>query len=205
MKIAIFASGNGSNFQAIAEAILSGKVDATLCFLFCDNSKAYAIERARKMGIPVVTFAPKDFINRLAYEEQVLKHLRFYGVDLVVLAGYMRIVGPGLLSSYANRIVNIHPSLLPAFPGKYGIQEAFESGVIETGVTIHFIDEGIDTGPIIVQEKIAIFPEDTLNSLEERIHLIEHRLFPNVIQELAEKIQNQKENEESLLSKSMME
>ena len=188
MKIAIFASGNGSNFQAIAEAILSGKIDATLCFLFCDNSKAYAIERARKMGIPVFTFTPKDFINRLAYEEQVLKHLRSYDVDLVVLAGYMKIVGPVLLSAYKKRILNIHPSLLPAFPGRYGIQEAFDSGVIETGVTVHFIDEGVDTGPVIAQERIEILPSDTVESLEKKIHLIEHRLFPQVIQELAEKI-----------------
>jgi len=187
MRIAVFASGNGSNFQAIAEAIVAGKVDATICFLFCDKPKAYAIERAKKFDIPVIAFTPKAFADRAAYENEILKHLEAYDVDLVVLAGYMRIVGPTLLSAYANRILNIHPSLLPAFPGRHGIQDAFEAGITETGVTVHLVDEGVDTGPIIAQEKVAILPEDTLDSLETRIHQVEHRLFPQVIQGLAEK------------------
>lgn len=186
MRIAVFASGNGSNFQAIAEAIASKQVDATLCFLFCDNPKAYVIERAKKMGIPFKVFSPKNYENRAAYESELLQQLELNAVDLIVLAGYMRIIGPTLLMAYANRILNIHPSLLPSFPGKSSIQDAFEANEKETGVTVHVVDEGVDTGPIIAQEKVAILPEDTVDSLEARIHQVEHRLFPQVIQKVIE-------------------
>lgn len=125
MRIAVFASGNGSNFQAIAEAIASGEVDATIAFLFCDKP-AYAIERAKQHNIPVISFTPKGFADQVAYENEILKHLAEEKVDLVVLAGYMRIVGPTLLSAYADRIVNIHLAL-PDFPGRHGIQDAFRS------------------------------------------------------------------------------
>ena len=186
MRIAVFASGNGSNFQAIAEAIASKQVDATLCFLFCDNPKAYVIERAKKMGIPFKVFSPKNYENRAAYESELLQQLELNAVDLIVLAGYMRIIGPTLLMAYANRILNIHPSLLPYYPGKSSIQDAFEANEKETGVTVHVVDAGVDTGPIIAQEKVAILPEDTLDSLETRIHQVEHRLFPQVIQKVIE-------------------
>ena len=186
MRIAVFASGNGSNFQAIAEAIASKHVDATLCFLFCDNPKASVIERAKKMGIPFTVFSPKNYENRAAYESELLKQLELNAVDLIVLAGYMRIIGPTLLTAYANRILNIHPSLLPSFPGKSSIQDAFEANEKETGVTVHVVDAGVDTGPIIAQEKVAILPEDTIDSLEARIHQVEHRLFPQVIQKVIE-------------------
>ena len=186
MRIAVFASGNGSNFQAIAEAIDSKQVDATICFLFCDNPKAYVIERAKKMGIPFKVFSPKNYENRAAYESELLKQLGINAVDLIVLAGYMRIIGPTVLTTYANRILNIHPSLLPYYPGKSSIQDAFEANEKETGVTVHFVDEGVDTGPIIAQEMVAILPEDTLDSLEARIHQVEHRLFPQVIQKVIE-------------------
>ncbi|SIN88095.1 formyltetrahydrofolate-dependent phosphoribosylglycinamide formyltransferase [Carnobacterium alterfunditum] len=186
MRIAVFASGNGSNFQAIAEAIASKQVDATICFLFCDNPKAYAIDRAKKIGIPYTVFSPKNYDSRVAYETELLEQLEKKEVDLVVLAGYMRIIGPTLLTAYANRILNIHPSLLPCFPGKSSIRDAFEANEKKTGVTVHFIDEGVDTGPIIAQEEVAILSEDTLDSLEAKIHQVEHRLFPQVIQELIE-------------------
>lgn len=186
MRIAVFASGNGSNFQAIAEAIDSKQVDATLCFLFCDNPKAYVIERAKKIGIPFKVFSPKNYENRADYESELLKQLEINAVDLIVLAGYMRIIGPTLLTTYANHILNIHPSLLPSFPGKNSIQDALEANETETGVTVHFVDEGVDTGPIIAQEMVAILPEDTLDSLEARIHQVEHRLFPQIIQKVIE-------------------
>ena len=186
MRIAVFASGNGSNFQAIAEAIASKQVAATICFLFCDNPKAYVIDRAKKIGVPYTVFSPKNYDSRVAYETELLKQLEISKVDLVVLAGYMRIIGPTLLTAYANRILNIHPSLLPCFPGKSSIRDAFEANEKKTGVTVHFIDEGVDTGPIIAQEEVAILPEDTLDSLEAKIHQVEHRLFPQVIQKLIE-------------------
>ena len=184
MRIAVYASGNGSNFQAIAEAIASKQVDATICFLFCDNPKAYVIERAKKLGVPFKVFSPRNYENRAAYERELLNQLELHAVDLIVLAGYMRIIGPTLLRAYANRILNIHPSLLPSFPGKSSIQDAFDANEKETGVTVHFVDEGVDTGPIIAQEKVIILPEDTLDSLETRIHQVEHRLFPQVIQKV---------------------
>ena len=186
MRIAVYASGNGSNFQAIAEAIASKQVDATICFLFCDNPKAYVIERAKKLGVPFKVFSPRNYENRAAYERELLNQLELHAVDLIVLAGYMRIIGPTLLRAYANRILNIHPSLLPSFPGKSSIQDAFDANEKETGVTVHFVDEGVDTGPIIAQEKVAILPEDTVDSLETRIHQVEHRLFPQVIQKVIE-------------------
>lgn len=186
MRIAVYASGNGSNFQAIAEAIASKQVDATICFLFCDNPKAYVIERAKKLGVPFKVFSPRNYENRAAYERELLNQLELHAVDLIVLAGYMRIIGPTLLRAYANRILNIHPSLLPSFPGKSSIQDAFDANEKETGVTVHFVDEGVDTGPIIAQEKVIILPEDTLDSLETRIHQVEHRLFPQVIQKVIE-------------------
>lgn len=186
MRIAVYASGNGSNFQAIAEAIASKQVDATICFLFCDNPKAYVIERAKKLGVPFKVFSPRNYENRAAYERELLNQLELHAVDLIVLAGYMRIIGPTLLRAYANRILNIHPSLLPSFPGKSSIQDAFDANEKETGVTVHVVDAGVDTGPIIAQEKVIILPEDTLDSLETRIHQVEHRLFPQVIQKVIE-------------------
>ena len=186
MRIAVYASGNGSNFQAIAEAIASKQVDATICFLFCDNPKAYVIERAKKLGVPFKVFSPRNYENRAAYERELLNQLELHAVDLIVLAGYMRIIGPTLLRAYANRILNIHPSLLPSFPGKSSIQDAFDANEKETGVTVHVVDAGVDTGPIIAQEKVAILPEDTVDSLEDRIHQVEHRLFPQVIQKVIE-------------------
>lgn len=136
------------------------------------------------MGIEKLQFSPKDFVNKSAYEQELLTCLREKEIDLILLAGYMRIIGPNLLSAYEKRIINIHPSLLPAFPGLHGIRDAYEAGVAETGVTVHYIDAGVDTGPIIRQKKVAILPEDTLASLEEKIHAAEHQIYPEVITEI---------------------
>lgn len=184
MKLALFASGNGSNFQAIAEAVLAGKIDAEIALLFCDKKEAYVIQRAKTLSIPVFSFTPKDFESKAMYEAELLHLLEEEQVDLVILAGYMRIVGPTLLEVFSNRIINIHPSLLPDFPGLHGIRDAFSANVTETGVTIHYVDNGVDTGPIIAQEKVEIEPFDTLDSLEEKIHALEHKLFPSVLAKL---------------------
>ncbi|PZL75383.1 phosphoribosylglycinamide formyltransferase [Enterococcus plantarum] len=184
MKLAVFASGNGSNFQAIAEAVAVGTINAELTLLFCDRKDAYVVQRARSMSIPVVSFSPKDFESKALYEGEILHLLEEEQIDLVVLAGYMRIIGPTLLEEFSNRIINIHPSLLPDFPGLHGIRDAFYGNVRETGVTIHYVDNGIDTGPIIAQEKVTIDATDTLVSLEEKIHKVEHKLFPAVLAEL---------------------
>lgn len=184
MKLAVFASGNGSNFQAIAEAVSIGTIDAELTLLFCDKKNAYVVQRARALSIPVVSFSPKDFESKALYEAEILHLLEEEQIDLVVLAGYMRIVGPTLLEEYSSRLINIHPSLLPLFPGLHGIRDAFYENVLETGVTIHYVDDGVDTGPIIAQEKVTIDTTDTLVSLEEKIHNVEHKLFPKVLAEL---------------------
>lgn len=184
MKLAVFASGSGSNFQAIAEAIQKGQLEAEIGLLFCDKKTAHVLQRAAALQIPAVTFSPKDFPSKVQYEQEILRLLEENEIELVVLAGYMRIIGATLLARFANRMINIHPSLLPAFPGIHGIQDAFEAGVAETGVTIHYVDAGVDTGPIIAQEKINITTEDTLATLTEKIHTIEHRLYPTVLQKL---------------------
>ncbi|MGY3750810.1 phosphoribosylglycinamide formyltransferase [Vagococcus acidifermentans] len=194
MKIAVFASGNGSNFEAIAEAVETGEIQGEIVMLFSDQPDAYAIERAKRRDIPVISFSPKSCSSKTDYELRILHFLHGYQVELIVLAGYMRIIGETLLSSFPSRIINIHPSLLPAFPGKSGIQDAFKAGVAESGVTVHYVDQGIDTGPIIAQVRVPIHPNDTLAAFEERIHQAEHQLYPRVIQEI---IQCRKEDRKS--------
>lgn len=185
MNIAIFASGNGSNFQVLADKILAKDLPYTLKFLFCDQKNAYVLQRGEKLGLPTYTFSPKDFPTKADYEQEILHLLKKHEVEAIVLAGYLRIIGPTLLQAYPQRIINLHPSLLPAFKGLHGISDAFFAGVKETGVTVHFIDEGLDTGPIIAQEKVAIAPGETLESLEEKIHQVEHQLYPQVLEKLA--------------------
>lgn len=191
--IAVFASGNGSNFEAIAQSIKDGKVNAKIGLLVCDNEAAFALKRAERLGIPSTVFEPKTFDNKLAYEKAVLKELQKKNVECIVLAGYMRIIGKILLEAYPNRIINIHPSLLPNYPGRFGIKDAFEDKVTKTGVSVHLVDEGIDTGPILGQEEVAIDRVDTLESLEEKIHAVEHELYPKVLQEYLGKLKEKKE------------
>lgn len=185
MKFAVFASGNGSNFQALVET-LKENYSVEFSFLFSDNKDAYVLERAEQLGIKPITMNPKNFENKTLYEEYLTKLCIEYDVDYILLAGYMRIVGETLLGAFPNRIVNIHPSLLPDFKGAHAIEDAFNAGVEKTGVTVHFVDNGVDTGPIIDQWEIDILSEDTLKSLEEKIHQIEHKIYPKVVKELAE-------------------
>ncbi|MHC5374670.1 phosphoribosylglycinamide formyltransferase [Enterococcus sp. LJL120] len=180
-KVAVLASGNGSNFQVLAEAFQKGSIAGELVLLFSDQPKAYVLERSQQLGIEARSFSPKKFASKKAYEVTLLQLLMDKEIDLILLAGYMRIIGDTLLKAYPNRIINIHPSLLPDFPGLHGIQDAFEAGVTETGVTIHYIDDGVDTGPIIAQGKVTVSEDDTLESLEEKIHALEHQLYPQVV------------------------
>lgn len=181
-RLAVFASGTGSNFVSIAKAVEAGQVEADLALLFCDNPQAGVLDRATELGIPAVAFSPADCESRTDYEQRLCTLLSDYRIDLVALAGYMRIIGAPLLVSHANKILNIHPSLLPDFPGRDSIAEAHKAGVAQTGVTIHYIDEGIDTGPVIAQEAVHVSPGEPLSVLEERIHEVEHRLYPSVLQ-----------------------
>ncbi|KRG14369.1 phosphoribosylglycinamide formyltransferase [Lederbergia galactosidilytica] len=183
-RIAIFASGTGSNFQAIVDAIQKGNLQATIALLICDKPEAPVIEKAQKTNIPVFTFSPKEFASKAIFESIICEQLQEAKVDFIVLAGYMRLIGPTLLQAYPNKIINLHPSLLPAFPGKEAIKQAVQAGVKITGITIHYVDEGMDTGPIIAQEAVEISEDDTLFDVERKIHQVEHIFYPQTLQKL---------------------
>lgn len=185
VKAAVFASGTGSNFQAMLE---ERDLPCEIVLLVCDRPGAAVIEKAKQNQISVYAFQPKRYATKEAYEKELLAVLQQAGIAWIFLAGYMRIIGPCLLHAYQGRIVNIHPSLLPAFPGKDAIRQAFHARVEKTGVTVHFIDEGIDTGPIIAQRVVDIYPTDTIDVLRKRIQKVEHQLYPKVIKQL---IQNE--------------
>lgn len=182
-KIAVFASGNGGNFQAIAEACADGRIAAECALCVCDKPGARVTDRAANLGVPVLAFNPKDFGSKHEFETMIADRLDEAGVELVALAGYMRIIGPTLLERYGGRLINIHPALLPAFPGAHGIQDAFNYGVKVYGVTIHYVDNTIDGGKIIAQEALPYEGTD-IDELEEKIHQIEHRLYIKTIDKL---------------------
>ena len=186
-RLAVFASGNGSNFQSIAEAIKSGKLEAEICLVVCDREDAYVLERAMLENIDSFSFSAKNYSNKIEYESEILERLRQYEIEFIILAGYMRLIGPTLLQKYSKRIVNIHPSLLPSFPGKDAIGQAFDAGVKETGVTVHYVDDGMDTGPVIAQKAVPILEGDTKDILQKRIQEMEHDLYPSVLQDLCHK------------------
>lgn len=187
LRIAVFASGSGSNFQAVAEAIRAGRIPgAGIELVVCDKPGAYVLERAKSFGIETYVFRPKDYPSREAYEQDILAELQRRGIDLIVLAGYMRILTPVLVEPYYGRMINIHPALLPSFPGLNGVKQALDYGVKITGVTVHFVDGGTDTGPIIAQRAVEVLPDDTEESLAARIHQAEHQLLPEVVRWIAE-------------------
>ncbi|WP_456276924.1 phosphoribosylglycinamide formyltransferase [Bacillus sp. AK128] len=183
-RLAIFASGSGSNFQAIVDSVNNGALHAEVCLLVCDKEGAKVIERANNEGIPTFVTSPKSYETKKQYEEAILEKLKDQQVEWLILAGYMRLVGETLLHAYEGRIVNIHPSLLPAFPGKDAIGQALQANVRITGVTVHFVDQGMDTGNIIDQEALRVDPQDTTESLQKKIQIIEHILYPKTIQAL---------------------
>ena len=183
LPVAIFASGNGTNFDAIAEAELP--IDIRL--LVCDHHDAYVVQRAKRKGIDVLIEELHKGEKRSIREGRILETLKEQGVKVIMLAGYMRIVGDTLLNAFPNKIINIHPALLPSFPGKQGILDAYNAGVNKTGVTIHFVDSGIDSGQIIAQEEVFRKEGDSLADLENRIHDVEHQLYPRTILQLIKK------------------
>lgn len=175
-KIAVFASGSGSNFQAIQEAIERGELNANIEVIITDKPGALVVTRANNFGIPVLELAPKTFETKAAYEEAIIAELKSRDVEWIVLAGYMRLVSDVLLVAYPNKIVNIHPSLLPSFPGKDAIGQAMDHGVKITGVTVHYVDEGMDTGKIIAQVAVNVVDGDR-EATEALIHQEEHKLY----------------------------
>jgi phosphoribosylglycinamide formyltransferase-1 len=176
-KIAVFASGNGSNFQVIAEQF-------DVEFVFADHRNAYVLERAENLDITAYAFELKEFDSKVAYEQAIIDLLDKHQIDLICLAGYMKIVGSTLLSAYEGHIINIHPAYLPEFPGAHGIDDAWEAGVKQSGVTIHWVDSGVDTGKIIKQVRVPRLSDDTIETFESRIHENEYKLYPEVIKEL---------------------
>lgn len=188
VKIAIFASGNGGNFQRIVEAQRSGEGKGyKVKVLIVDKGNAYATERAKALGIPCYFINPKEYNTKMEFEEKIIEVLKEFKVEYIVLAGYMRIITPTLLDKYFNKIINIHPAYLPEFPGKDGIGDAYKAGVNKTGVTIHYVDSGVDTGEIIYQERLKIDSQWGLEDLKNKIHEIEHRIYPVVLTKLFKK------------------
>ncbi|WP_088103324.1 phosphoribosylglycinamide formyltransferase [Halalkalibacter urbisdiaboli] len=182
MKVAIFASGSGTNAQAILEAIEQGSLDMEVALIFSDKPNARVLERAAQFQIPTLMFEPKNFPSKVEFEQELVKKLEEAKVEFIVLAGYMRLIGKTLLEAYEGKMVNIHPSLLPAFPGLDAIGQAFNAKVKVTGVTIHYVDSGMDTGPIIAQEAVKVDEHDTIESLTSKIQAVEHRLYPETLQ-----------------------
>lgn len=169
LKIGVLVSGQGSNLQAIIDASEQGEIRSKVEIVVSNNPCAYALKRAERHAIPAIYIDPKDFKDRRSYEEEITKHLKAHKVDLVCLAGYMLLVTPYFVSQFKDRTMNIHPSLLPSFPGLDAQRKALEYGVKITGCTIHFVDEGCDTGPIILQRAVKVLPDDSIASLSERI------------------------------------
>ena len=179
-RLAVFASGNGSNFEAIAAACADGRLDAQVVLLVCDRPGAYVCSRAERLGVETFVFRPKEYASKEAYEAEIVRMLDERGVELVCLAGYMRILSRVMLDAYGGRIVNIHPSLLPAFKGAHAIRDAFEYGVKVYGVTVHYVNDELDGGKIIAQRAFD-YTGTEAEELEAMVHAVEHPLYVEAV------------------------
>lgn len=180
-KLGILCSGRGSNLASIIEAIERGEIPAEIAVVIADKHDAYALERARAKGIPAVAIVYRDYAERADFERAMLDELHAHGVTLVILAGFMRILSPVFVHAYTGRILNIHPALLPSFPGAHAHRDALAYGVKVSGCTVHFVDEGMDSGPIILQASVPVTEDDTEETLAARVLEQEHRIFPEAI------------------------
>ena len=185
MRIAVFISGTGTNMVAIINAIKAGELDARIELVVSSNTKAKGIKRAQEEGLDTLVFEIADYADPEAVDAKLVSELQARSVDYVVMAGYMRKVTPVLLEAFPNRVVNLHPALLPKHRGAHAIQDAFDAGDEVTGITIHFANEEYDKGPIIFQHEVPIVPGETIDELETRIHAAEHKYYPKVLQQLA--------------------
>ena len=186
LKIGVLVSGSGTNLQAFIDEIATGKLDAQIVLVVSSRPDAYGIQRAEAAGIPTMVMNKTMYVDPEAADAKIAAALQEAGAEYVFMAGYMRMVTSVLLKAYPNRVVNLHPALLPSFKGAHGIQDAFDAGVKYTGVTVHFANAEYDKGPIIAQEPVQVLESDTLDTLETRIHEVEHRLYPAAAQLIAQ-------------------
>ena len=186
LKIGVLVSGSGTNLQAFIDAIAAKELDAEIVLVVSSRPDAYGIERAKAANIPVLVLNKGVYADPKAVDARIVAALQEAGAEYVFMAGYMRMVTPVMLDAFPNRVVNLHPALLPSFKGAHGIQDAFDAGVKYTGVTVHFANAEYDKGPIIAQEPVAVLETDTVETLEERIHAVEHRLYPATAQIIAQ-------------------
>ena len=186
IKLGVLISGSGTNLQALIDAIAAGKLDASIELVVSSRPSAYGLKRAEAAGIQTLTLSKEIYADPMVADEVIATGLRRAGVDYVLMAGYMRMVHDPILASFPNRVVNIHPALLPSFKGAHAIQDAFDYGVKVTGVTVHFANSDYDCGPIIAQRPVEVEEGWTVDQLEARIHEVEHQIYPHVAQLLAE-------------------
>ena len=186
IKLGVLLSGSGTNLQAIIDRIHEGTLDATIELVVSSRPSAYGLKRAEAAGLQTMTLSKEIYADPILADEVIATELKMHDVDYVIMAGYMRMVHTPLLATFPNRVVNLHPALLPSFKGAHAIQDAYDYGVKVTGVTVHFADDKYDCGPIIAQQALAIEEGWTVEELEEHIHEIEHQLYPDTIQLLAE-------------------
>ena len=191
MRVAIFASGNGTNFEVLTNHFQKGDIPGKLALLFCNHPDAPVMERAKRLGVPAESFTVKSCGGKEEYEKQVLKLLQKYQIDFIILAGYLRVVGPTILDHYDHRIVNLHPAWLPEYPGLHSIERAFNDHKKQTGVTVHYIDSGLDSGPIITQRHVPILADDTVDTLEARVHETEHQLYPEAVKQVLTELEKE--------------
>lgn len=184
-RIIFIVSGSGTNMENLVKRTQSGELPFELCGVIGDRAGIASKDRAAKLGVPYFEIARKQFESKEAFEAAMCAKIEETRADWIVLAGFMRILSDAFVLRYWGRIINIHPAYLPAFPGAHGIRDAFEAKVQETGVTVHFVDNGVDTGRVILQEKLPVLPEDTLETLETRVHALEYELYPRALKELA--------------------
>jgi phosphoribosylglycinamide formyltransferase-1 len=187
MKIGVLASGSGSNLQTLIDQLhCDESCEIEISVVISDQKKAYALTRAKQAGIPSYIVSAQNFPNRHAFDERISELLDVHAVELIILAGFMKLFQPAFVRRYSNRIVNIHPALLPAFPGAHPVADTLAYGAKVSGVTVHFVDEGMDTGPIIAQKSVPVFDDDNEESLHARLQVEEHKLYPTVIKWYAE-------------------
>jgi len=186
LRMGVLASGSGTNLQSIIDRCQEGRLDAEIAIVICNNPEAGALDRAGRAGIPACCINHREFSRREDFDRAVVAALQEAGVELVVLAGFMRIITQTFIDAFPDRVINIHPALLPAFPGLHVQQQAIDYGARFSGCTVHFVDGGVDTGPIIIQAVVPVMPDDTAEALAQRILEQEHQIYPRAIQLIAE-------------------